>query len=142
MSQALNLEFRSNSMLVDSSYMTPQEYSPREFETVLRYGREAILGAIQAFHVEMINKNPDLHIQRPSIAVMNLGRDTDRHPVLSDLGREYGTGWYQDRGLIAPRVHPYWDRIPEVQLIPEVRLMAFGKQTYNALFVRDTAYEA
>ena len=72
---------------------------------------------------------------------MNVDIGLDEKPVLGELGKEFGKGWYQDVSGIHTRLHDYWSEVTNNDLIPEVRLrQAPKKPGTHMLFVRDTAY--
>lgn len=121
--------------------MTPERYSPEDCRLLLSLAGPAIREYISLFYGDMTRRNLGSHIQRPSIAIMDLGNDTLPRPVLSDIGHQKGTGWYQEVQALHERVRPYWRSVEATGFIPEVRLFGVGRRETHALLVRDTPYE-
>ena len=138
----LELSFRGNAMLVRGNLMTPDRFTPADVAEILELGRFAITQHITGFYEITCEQNPGAEVVRPSIAMMNFGQDTSANPVLSDLGRRLGTGWYTTPDQVHTRLYPYWRAVEKSAFIPEVRLMQPPKKApSNVMFVRDAPYE-
>ena len=142
--EAPRLSFEGNYLHVNGRLMSLEQYKLPDFGLLIRLGREALIAQMSAIHILTIWQNPDSHVQRPSIGMMNVGRDTQTKPVLTEIGQRHGTGWYQNRYQISERVRPYWDAVLDNGFIPEVRLTGTSRSSGNGvhfLFLRDTPYE-
>ena len=130
----VNIAIRQNYLLVGGEMLRMENTSPDELTQILKLGNVTIRRGIMEFYEKTLAANPDAHVVHPSINVMNLGRDMKRSPVLTQIGRDKGTGLYSDEFQVAGRIRPYWRAIAHAAFIPEVRL--WNNSTFG-LLLRD-----